>query len=298
MIISKEVEVVIGNRNFKYYKELGYQFNKVDDIIVAKIEHLTSGSHANVDIKCDYCGKELKVPYKRYHLNTKVVSKYACSGKECSNSKIKDVCNVKYGVDNPFQSEEVKRKTRETLMSKYGVEHPMYLEATKDKIKDTCLERYGVDSYNKTTECVEKIKATNLKKYGVEFSSNIKGGQEKRKTTRVERGLQVPDELVSDYRKYRLSVNRITHRLKKEIINKWDGFDYYDGEYIKEYFNLNPNDRNYPQLDHKISVIYGFYNQIDPEDIGKITNICITKQWINGLKKEKCELEFIEEFKK
>jgi hypothetical protein len=54
--------------------------------------------------------------------------------------------------------------------------------------------------------------------------------------------------------------------------------------------------RNYPHLDHKTSVAFGFKNGIDPEEIGDKKNVCITKQWINGLKKEKCEFEFKKEF--
>lgn len=60
-----------------------------------------------------------------------------------------------------------------------------------------------------------------------------------------------------------------------------------------ENFHLNKNDRLYPHFDHKISAAYGFKNGIDPEIIAEIDNICITKQWINGLKKEMNETEFV-----
>ena len=48
MIISKEVEVKIGNLNFKYYRDLGYEFVGVGDIIIVKLEHLKRGSHSIV----------------------------------------------------------------------------------------------------------------------------------------------------------------------------------------------------------------------------------------------------------
>ena len=61
---------------------------------------------------------------------------------------------------------------------------------------------------------------------------------------------------------------------------------------IKDNFSLDKNDKSYPHFDHKISAFYGFNNNIDPNVIGSIDNICITKQWINGLKGEMCEKEF------
>ena len=37
-------------------------------------------------------------------------------------------------------------------------------------------------------------------------------------------------------------------------------------------------------LDHKISIIYGFKNNISPEEIGDISNLCMTKKGINSSK--------------
>jgi hypothetical protein len=298
MLISKYVEVILCNRNFKKLQK-NYNLTDVEigSIIKLPIERLAKSSHYKVETSCDYCGTVLTMPYKRYNLAIKDVNKVSCSSIVCSNQKIKDVCQKKWGVDNPFQVDNIKLKIKGTLNEKYGVEHPMFLDSTKDKIKETCLSRYGVENYNKTSEFQEKVKKTNLQKYGVEHESKTAEGQEKRKKTRIKKGNQVPDELVPEYRKYRLSVNRITNSLKPKILEQWDGFDYYDGEYIKDYFNLNQNDRNFPHFDHKISVIFGFNNNIEPKIIGSINNICITKQWINGLKREKCEVEFIKEFK-
>ena len=299
MIISKEVEMPLTNRTFnKLVKKYNLSKDlKVGDIAKIPLSILSKSSHYEIDITCDYCNRPLRLPYKRYNLTTKLVNKSSCSSIECSNQKIKDVCQAKWGVNNPFQVEEIKDKIKETLVEKYGVEHPMFLEQTKDKIKETCLDKYGVSSYTKTEECKEKTIKTSFQKYGVDHQSKTKEGQESRKKTRISRGLQVPDDLVSEYRKYRLSVNRITCRIKDEVLSCWNGLDHYDNEYIKDNFSLSPNDRNFPHFDHKVSAIYGFYNNIDPEEIGGIGNICITKQWINGLKKEKCEIEFIKEFK-
>lgn len=296
MIISEYVKMILTNRTYKKLVNM-YNLNndyKIGDVVKIPISILSKSSHYEIDIKCDYCDKELKVPYKRYNLNTKVVNKYACSSKECSNQKIKDVCQVKYGVDNPFQTEFVKEKSKETIKEKWGVDHQMHVDEVKNKIKNTCLEKYGFDSYTKTEEYLEKTRNTNLEKYGVDYPMKTTEGQLKRKLTRIEKGLQIPDHLVDNYRKYRLIVNRHLQRNKNTILENWDGYDYYDGEYIRDNFKLKPNSRLYPHFDHKISVAYGFKNNIEPDEIASINNICITKQHLNGLKKEMNECDFIE----
>ena len=83
-----------------------------------------------------------------------------------------------------------------------------------------------------------------------------------------------------NYRKVRI----ITRKNKKELQDKWDGRDYYDNEYIKDNFQLDPNDKNYPTIDHKISIYNGFKNSIDCEIIGGLDNLCITKRTINSTK--------------
>ncbi len=294
MLLSKDVEIVLTNRTItNAIKRYNLKNVNVGDSVKIPINEVPTSSHYIVEVTCDYCNKLLSMPYKRYNLNTKVVNKNACSNTECSNQKIKDVCQKKWGVDNPFQVDEIKNKIKETLNEKYGVEHPMFLEETKDKIKETCLERYGETNYTKTEEYKIKTIKTNLEKYGTEYSTQTEEGQLKRKITRIERGLQIPDQLVNEYRKYRLIINRSLQRNKKSILDSWDGYDYYDGEFIKDNFNLNQNDRLYPHFDHKISAIYGFKNNINPDIISDISNICITKQWINCLKKEMNEDEFV-----
>jgi len=73
--------------------------------------------------------------------------------------------------------------------------------------------------------------------------------------------------------------------------------DYYDNEYIKENFKLNSNNKNYPTIDHKNSIFYGFINNVSSNEIGGLSNLCITKRFINGSKNKKTEEEFYEVFK-
>lgn len=299
MILSKYVEMILSNRTHKKLINM-YNLNKdyeIGDIVKIPISQLSKSSHYEINVSCDYCNKELKVPYKRYNLSTKIVNKYSCSDKECSNQKIKDVCQYKYGVDNPFQAEFVKEKSKETIKEKWGVEHQMYVDEIKNKIKETCLERYGVDNYTKTDEYLEKTKKTNLERYGVEHDTKTEEGKLKRKLTRIKNGNQIPDELLSGFYLYRRMIDNKLDLIRDNVIESWSGYDYYDGEYIKNNLKLDSKDRLYPSIDHKISVHHGFMNNISVDEISNIENLCVTKSYINSKKGNLSEFEFIEKYK-
>lgn len=68
------------------------------------------------------------------------------------------------------------------------------------------------------------------------------------------------------------------------LLESWDGIDYYDGECIKDNFNLPYYDINYPTVDHKISIFEGFKNNIVADEIADISNLCFTKRCIMPIK--------------
>lgn len=185
MLLTTEIKIKLGKKNCASQISL-YDLDeslKPGDEVAVPINKISTGSHHIVEVSCDYCGKKINTPYRKFIKSTELVNKCACSNKECSNQKIKDICQIKYGVDNPFQDEKTKNKIKETLKSKYGVEHAMHLQETKEKIKKTSLEKYGVTSYTKTKEYLEKTKNTNLNKYGVEFSLQSEEIKNKGKAT-------------------------------------------------------------------------------------------------------------------
>jgi hypothetical protein len=81
--------------------------------------------------------------------------------------KIKATNVLKYGVENPFQSETIKQKIAETNLEKYGVEYAMQNGMVQQKIKETNLTKYGVENPFQATVCKEKAKQTMMTKYGV-----------------------------------------------------------------------------------------------------------------------------------
>lgn len=233
----------------------------------------------------------------------------------------------RYGVDSFFKtdimkdnnrkwmsSDEFKEKSKETLIEKYGVdrfskteEFKKVINSKKDlineKIRQTFLEKYGVDSFFKTDEFKKKAKdnytqtreksiSTCMEKYGVDNVSKVEEIYRKSYLTKVKNNTIIPDEKLDKWILYKRIVTKLTNRNKKLLYENWDGIDYYDDEFIKGYFCHVHTHRFYPTIDHKISTYYGFNNNIPPSEIADISNLCITKRFINSLKKTLIESDF------
>ena len=80
-----------------------------------------------------------------------------------------EACRLKYGVDFYTQTEDFKKKVRETA-AKQGVAWPSQLEISKVNSVNTCLKRYGVKFTGQSKEIREKITNTCIKKYGLPFA--------------------------------------------------------------------------------------------------------------------------------
>ena len=68
MLLTKEVNLQINGRNVKHLEEKGYLIPKILDnrgryvtpkgtYLNVKVEDLTKGSSAKVEVSCDYCNK-------------------------------------------------------------------------------------------------------------------------------------------------------------------------------------------------------------------------------------------------
>jgi len=210
---------------------------------------------------CDNCGTERELKYQDYYLITNKLSDLYYCNKCVKNKKTKFTLIKKYGVNNVSKSDLIKERKKNTNIKNWGVENVFQSETIKSKLRETFLLKYGVEHFRQN----EYIK-------------------EREKQLRIKYGTQMPDDKLSDYEKYRKKVRRYTYKYKKELYNNWNGLDYYDGENILKYKKLNYNSDLYPHVDHKISIFYGFKNNIDPSIIGYIDNLCITKR-INNLSK-------------
>lgn len=210
-----------------------------------------------------------------------------------NRDKCWNTCKINLDVKYPMQSEKIKNKRNKNNFKKFGKEH--YTQTTEyvDKCKITCLNKYNVEYYMQSIDFKEKSKKTYLKKYGVDHPMKLEEIQKKTKNTKIKNGSYLTDEQRTDYKNYWLKVKVATNKNKKYLFENWDGIDYYDGEYIAENFIFPSGSKEYPTIDHKTSVNYGYKNNITPKEIGKIENLCITKRSINSKKHKKTESEFI-----
>jgi hypothetical protein len=126
--------------------------------------------------------------------------KYGAFCKNCT--KINQQINVKktnlkkYGVENLFQSKEIKEKIKLTNLEKYGVENPTYSKEIREQTKKKCLEKYGVEHTCKLNHVIEKRKEANLNKYNSEYPFQSKIYQEIFKTKCLEKyGVENPQQV-------------------------------------------------------------------------------------------------------
>jgi hypothetical protein len=160
-------------------------------------------------------------------------------------------------------------ETKEKIaISKMGDKNPAKRQDVKNKIRNTVNKLY-----QENPEYKEKI-SKSLLKYFSENKNNL--------------------EELTAFQEYRRIVDNLTSRNKKKLFENWSGYDYYDDEYIKDNFKLHFNNINYPSIDHKISVYVGFKEGINPENIGDINNLCITKRTLNSKKSIMGEMKFKE----
>jgi len=262
MLIIEKIKIKLNNKNIKHFKKLGYD-NKYGEIIEINCNELSENSKFRVNIICDRCGEIKNITYQEYLNQRKKFDFDTCN--KCKFEK-NDITNLKkYGVKNTFGS-------------KYFIE----------KSKITKLEKYGDENYNN----IEKTKKTNLIKYGTKYSFLNEEVRNKVLTSHIKSGLWLRKEDRTDFKNYYLKVYSETLKNKKELLDNWNGYDYYSNEYILDNFKLDSNDKKYPTMDHKKSIRYGFDNNISSDEISNIENLCITTRSNNSSKSKKNESEF------
>ena len=148
MILTKELNIrITGNVAFYYIKNnIPVELNKINKL---KIELINPQSHLYIDAKCDVCGKEVKIQYRRYNQSIGRGGYYTCSSK-CSKEK-KILKNIEiYGVNWFFESKTFKQKSINANLVKWGEKHfrksekwkETNLEFEKQKRKETIFNQF------------------------------------------------------------------------------------------------------------------------------------------------------------
>lgn len=195
MLITKTVNLRINPNNYKYLLSIGFSNIKINDIIEIPVHKLSIGSGHKVEVKCDICGKEKVLSYRRYMLSFNNGGYYSCSNK-CNiekrkyehtkeiKEKVKKTCIEKYGSDNYLITDEGKEKTKQTNLIKFGVENPFSNKDIQKQIKQTNLLKFGFDNPSKSENIKLKKENTCLINHGVKspyqnkniFNKSLKSG--------------------------------------------------------------------------------------------------------------------------
>lgn len=267
MILDEYVEVKIGVRNQKHYKDLGYEFDGIGDTVLVKQYDVPLQSCVKIHVQCDCC-KELSYKQKGNYMKSTAnnTEPYYCQN--CASIKRREYCQKYYGVDSVTQLESVKQKIRETSLRKYGVEYTLQAPEVRAKIKQTVDEKieqgfsykkfiqdnirkkYGVDNvmdvpeikeraYNgllkaldeRKDEIIAKRVETNLAKYGVPCTSQSPDVQEKVKKTLYKNGTcPVSIHQLHIHEVYGGELNYPFHNYSLDIYLKEENIDVeYDG---------------------------------------------------------------------
>jgi len=155
------VTIEVKRANLRFYKE---KYNScVGDIVLVDIDDLPAGSSEEILVKCDICGNEKYLSYRKYNKNLRNGGYYTCSSKCSSDKKSRTYFN-KTGFDHPLLNPTVKEKKSNTCLLRYGVDNPKKSILIKEKSTKTCLGKYGSKNYVNS----EKFKSDMILRYGVD----------------------------------------------------------------------------------------------------------------------------------
>ena len=87
-----------------------------------------------------------------------------------------------------------------------------------------------------------------------------------------------------DWKQYWKKCDYLTQKIRKQMIQDWDGYDYIDGEYIRENLDLHYSHKRYPTLDHVVPRSECFKQGLTPEEATQPSNLKWTTR-INNSKK-------------
>jgi hypothetical protein len=218
----------------------------------------------------------------------KMISEFNISNRDYLREKRENTCLEKYGYKSILEIPGLKENA---MFEKYGASYSFLVPEIKEKIQNINLNTLGHTSPFGNEEIRKKSKKKLIELYGVDNVFKIPEIQKQIKSNREKMFVNID---LKEIERYRRSVRHLTKKYKEELIEKWSGYDYYDGEYIKNNFMLDKNDPSYPTIDHKISIFFGFINKISVEEISRIENLCLTKRILNLKKKALLEEQFLD----
>ena len=156
-----------------------------------EIDQLVTDAAESEIRTCLFCGKpfvargrnctRMKYCTRLHYINCQICgNRYYITKSDIQSNKINETCSVecgrilkdhtikvRYGVDNPSQSEEIQQRKRDNLHEKYTEEEIKVIKQQRvEKAQATMMERYGGNSPLTSPVIRAKIEQTNLERYG------------------------------------------------------------------------------------------------------------------------------------
>ena len=220
----------------------------------------------------------------------------------------------RYGVDNVFKSEFIKKKAHDTMLERYGVRYGFESEDIRNKAIKTNIAKYGTAHPQTLDSIKKKTVETNISRYGVEHPAKLKKTQDKKRNTLYDRYGVYNSYNIEEIRDKAFSNNghtisktniRFRDMLKEELgldfeLEK-DGFDLRKDSVVVEIdpsfthnctFSFayktgrtgqnNPIDKNYHINKTKMAIEKGYkcIHIFDWDDLDKIKNMLKDKKTV------------------
>ena len=172
-----------------------YKTNIKSKIIETSIKKYGVDNVAQLELKKDLSKQTKLKKYGDANYNNRIqakqtkLKKYGDSNYN-NRDLAKQTCVDLYGVENPFQSNLIKKLSKQTKLKKYGDANYINIE----KMKKTNLKKYGAEYYsqsndfqNKKDLIIKKMEKTCIEKYGVKAPILNENFLKKSKQTCIER---------------------------------------------------------------------------------------------------------------
>jgi len=188
-------------------------------------------------------------------------------------------CNIDYKSNGPY--------------SKYCSKECRQESRAQERTYVGCAQcntpiRFYPSQQNKfcSNQCQGKWVKENMKEERIELAAHMRKSWneeawKKSLETRKKNGNIIEN---FDWKQYWRRCDWLTRKIRKQMLETWDGYDYIDGEYIKDNLNLHFSDKNYPTLDHIKSRSQCFKEGLSPYEATTPENLKWTKR-INNSKK-------------
>jgi hypothetical protein len=135
----------------------------------------------------------------------------SCSNRsENTKTKKTKTSLIKYGTNNPSQSQIVKEKARCTSFIRFGAPNALQNSTIKKKQQDTCLLKYGNLEYFSTYDFKNKSKQTLNIRYGVDYPLQSEEFLAKRTNSIIDK-YGVPYIIFSQETKDKISISRASN---------------------------------------------------------------------------------------